>query len=164
MSSPSDARSPVELLADEFLPRCKRGEKPTIKEYCDRHPDLAEEIRDVFEAVLMVEDLKPGTDDAQRLVRRLRARQRQTPRTGRRLPHSGRDRPRRHGRRLRGRAAGAGKARGPQGAAQGGRGRTARRRFASSAKRRPRRGCTTPTSCRSSTSARTASTCTTRCS
>ena len=63
MSSPSEARSPVEVLADEFLARCKRGEKPTIREYCDRHPDLAEEIRDVFEAVLMVEDLKPGSDD-----------------------------------------------------------------------------------------------------
>jgi serine/threonine protein kinase len=63
MSASSDARSPVELLADEFLARCKRGEKPTIKEYCDRHPDLADEIRDVFEAMLMVEDLKPGPDD-----------------------------------------------------------------------------------------------------
>jgi serine/threonine-protein kinase len=63
MSSSSDARSPVELLADEFLARCKRGEKPTIKEYCDRHPELADEIRDVFEAVLMVEDLKPGSSD-----------------------------------------------------------------------------------------------------
>jgi serine/threonine-protein kinase len=61
MSASSDARSPVELLADEFLARCKRGEKPTIKDYCDRHPDLADEIRDVFEAVLMVEDLKPGS-------------------------------------------------------------------------------------------------------
>src|SRR5262245_16397069 len=63
MSSPSEVRSPVEVLADEFLARCKRGEKPTIKEYCDRYPELAEEIRDVFEAVLMVEDLKPGSDD-----------------------------------------------------------------------------------------------------
>jgi serine/threonine-protein kinase len=63
MSSSSDARSPVELLADEFLARCKRGEKPTIKEYCDRHPELADEIRDVFEALLMVEDLKPGSSD-----------------------------------------------------------------------------------------------------
>jgi serine/threonine protein kinase/WD40 repeat protein len=63
MSSSSDARSPVELLADEFLARCKRGERPTIREYCDQHPDLADEIRDVFEAVLMVEDLRPGSDD-----------------------------------------------------------------------------------------------------
>src|SRR5262249_47290359 len=30
---------------------------------CDRRPDLADEIRDVFEAVLMVEDLKPGSSD-----------------------------------------------------------------------------------------------------
>src|SRR5262249_61512055 len=63
MSSSSDERSPVELLADEFLASCKRGEGPTIKEYCDRHPELADEIRDVFEAVLMVEDLKPGSSD-----------------------------------------------------------------------------------------------------
>src|SRR6516162_1003386 len=63
MSSSSDERSPVELLADEFLARCKRGERPTIKEYCDRHPELAGEIRDVFEALLMVEDLRPGTDE-----------------------------------------------------------------------------------------------------
>jgi serine/threonine protein kinase/tetratricopeptide (TPR) repeat protein len=63
MPASDDSQSPVELLADEFLARCKRGEKPTIKEYCDRHPELAGEIRDVFEAVLMVEDLKPGSDD-----------------------------------------------------------------------------------------------------
>jgi len=63
MSSSSDERGPVELLAEEFLARCKRGEKPTVKEYCDGHPDLADEIRDVFEAVLMVEDLKPWSDD-----------------------------------------------------------------------------------------------------
>jgi WD40 repeat protein/serine/threonine protein kinase len=63
MSSSSGQRGPVELLADEFLARRKRGEKPTIKEYCDRHPDLADEIRDVFEAVLMVEDLKPGSSN-----------------------------------------------------------------------------------------------------
>src|SRR5437764_13305863 len=63
MTTPSDERGPVELLADEFLDRCKRGDRPTIKEYCVRHPELADEIRDVFEAVLMVEDLKPGPDD-----------------------------------------------------------------------------------------------------
>ena len=63
MSMPSEARSPVELMADEFIARCRRGENPTIKEYCDRHPDLADEIRDVFEAVLMVEDLKPAPGD-----------------------------------------------------------------------------------------------------
>jgi serine/threonine-protein kinase len=62
MSSSSDARSPVELLADEFLARCNRGDRPTIQEYCDRHPEVAGEIRDVFEALLMMEDLRPGSD------------------------------------------------------------------------------------------------------
>src|SRR5262245_31358936 len=64
MSNSSDVRGPVELLADEFLARLKRGEKPTVGEYCAKHPELAEEIRDVFEALLMVEDLKPGSDEA----------------------------------------------------------------------------------------------------
>src|SRR5262245_52130485 len=63
MSSAHDDHNLVDVLADEFLARCKRGEKPTIKEYCDRHSDLADEIRAVFEAVLMVEDLRPGSGD-----------------------------------------------------------------------------------------------------
>ncbi len=71
-----------------------------------------------------------------------------------RLPHPPRDRPRRHGRRLRGRA---GVARPPRGAE----GPAARRPCStpgssagSSARPGPRPGCTTPTSCRSSASAR----------
>ncbi len=46
MPSSSSERGPVEVLADEFLARCKRGEKPTIKEYCDRHPDIVEAGQD----------------------------------------------------------------------------------------------------------------------
>jgi eukaryotic-like serine/threonine-protein kinase len=57
MNTSSDARNPVELLAEEFLDRKRRGEQPTLQEYLDRHPDLAEEIRDLFPALLMMEDL-----------------------------------------------------------------------------------------------------------
>jgi serine/threonine protein kinase/tetratricopeptide (TPR) repeat protein len=64
MNHTSDAQGPVELLAEEFLDRHKRGERPTIREYCDRHPELAGEIRDVFEALMMVEELRPGSSDA----------------------------------------------------------------------------------------------------
>jgi len=63
MNSGSDDQSPVELLAEEFLDRCKRGDKPTIDEYCARRPEVASEIREIFEALLMVEDLKPGSVD-----------------------------------------------------------------------------------------------------
>ena len=57
MSPSSDRRNPVELLAEEFLQRKRRGEKPTLREYLDGHPDLADEIRELFPALLMMEDL-----------------------------------------------------------------------------------------------------------
>ena len=64
MNSDSDQLSPVELLAEEFLERQQRGEKPTIGEYCEQHPELADEIREVFEALAMMEELKPDSHDA----------------------------------------------------------------------------------------------------
>jgi eukaryotic-like serine/threonine-protein kinase len=57
MTTSSDARNPVEALAEEFLDRKRRGEHPTLREYVERHPELAGEIRDVFPALLMIEDL-----------------------------------------------------------------------------------------------------------
>ena len=45
MNSSSDNQEPVELLADEFMERKRRGEQPTIDDYCQLHPELAEEIR-----------------------------------------------------------------------------------------------------------------------
>src|SRR6516162_8828707 len=61
MSSSSGERNPVERLAEEFLDRKRRGEQPTLREYLDRHPELAEEIRDLFPALLMMEDLGEGS-------------------------------------------------------------------------------------------------------
>ena len=57
MNSSSGERNPVELLAEDFLERRRRGERPTLREYVERHPELAEEIRDLFPALLMMEDL-----------------------------------------------------------------------------------------------------------
>jgi WD40 repeat protein/serine/threonine protein kinase/tetratricopeptide (TPR) repeat protein len=57
MPDSSGDRNPVELLAEEFISRKRRGEKPTLSEYTDKYPDLAPEIRDLFPALLMMEDL-----------------------------------------------------------------------------------------------------------
>src|SRR6516165_3050697 len=57
MPDSSDERNPVELLAEDFMARKRRGEKPTLSEYTAQHPDLADDIRELFPALLMMEDL-----------------------------------------------------------------------------------------------------------
>ena len=54
--------SRIEALADEFLDRKRCGERATISEYCAKHPDLAHEIRELFPALIMMEDLKPDSE------------------------------------------------------------------------------------------------------
>src|SRR5262249_47265235 len=44
-------------LAEEFLGRYRKGERPSLKEYVDRHPELAAEIKEVFPAVAMLENI-----------------------------------------------------------------------------------------------------------
>ncbi|MDG2470529.1 MAG: protein kinase, partial [Pirellulaceae bacterium] len=57
--SEKDERDPIELMADEFLDRRRNGDDVTIEEYEQKHPDSAEEIREVLNAMLAMEDFKP---------------------------------------------------------------------------------------------------------
>ena len=59
MSDSSADRNPVEELAEEFLARFRRGERPALSEYTSRFPNLASEIRDLFPALVMLEDVRP---------------------------------------------------------------------------------------------------------
>ena len=61
--SSSTDRNPVERLAEEFLELQRRGEHPSLAEYTSRFPELAEEIRDLFPALVMIEQLKPVQED-----------------------------------------------------------------------------------------------------
>ena len=45
-------------LADEFAARQRAGERPRLEEYCDRHPDMADDIRSLFPAMLELERAK----------------------------------------------------------------------------------------------------------
>jgi len=49
-------------LAHEFAERYRRGERPSLNEYTDRYPELAEEIRELFPALVMMEQLGSGVD------------------------------------------------------------------------------------------------------
>lgn len=60
----SDPRSPlVEDLAEGYLSRLRDGERPRISEYTRAHPDLADEIRDVFSTLAMLEDFAPDVGE-----------------------------------------------------------------------------------------------------
>jgi hypothetical protein len=54
MSSGSSEFDPVNQLAEEFVERYRRGERPSVTEYAQRH--LADRIRDVFPALVVVEE------------------------------------------------------------------------------------------------------------
>src|SRR5438034_2587957 len=45
-------------LADDFAARYRRGERPALQEYVDRHPELAGDIREFFPAMAEMEQVK----------------------------------------------------------------------------------------------------------
>ncbi|HEV3447355.1 MAG TPA: protein kinase, partial [Gemmataceae bacterium] len=48
---------PLGQLAEGFLGRYRRGERPSLTEYTTRYPQLADQIRDLFPALVMMEEL-----------------------------------------------------------------------------------------------------------
>src|SRR6516162_1134545 len=50
-NSSSGAYRLIDQLADEFAERYRKGERPSLKEYVDRYPNLADEIRELFPAL-----------------------------------------------------------------------------------------------------------------
>jgi serine/threonine protein kinase/tetratricopeptide (TPR) repeat protein len=64
--APGQSRSAADVvgdLAESFLERYRRGERPSVEEYAKDHPELAGEIRRLFPALLMMEDIRPESDD-----------------------------------------------------------------------------------------------------
>jgi tetratricopeptide (TPR) repeat protein len=53
-------REPFECVAEEFVERCRRGESPSVGEYLERYPELAETLRKLLPAVAMIERLGQG--------------------------------------------------------------------------------------------------------
>jgi WD40 repeat protein/serine/threonine protein kinase len=60
MSPEPDSRAynRFDELAEEFAERYRRGERPSLQEYIDRSPDLADEIRQMFPALVAVEQVQ----------------------------------------------------------------------------------------------------------
>ena len=61
--SQSESKSAIVLeLAEEFIQRYRKGERPPLREYIDRHPELAAEIKEVFPAMAMMENIAVADD------------------------------------------------------------------------------------------------------
>src|SRR5262249_61861922 len=55
MNDPGSGSDLLAGLADEFAERFRRGERPALTEYADRYPELADRIRDLFPALVAME-------------------------------------------------------------------------------------------------------------
>ncbi len=55
MADPVSEREPIEELAESFLARFRAGERPPLTELVAAHPELAEEIRELFPALIEME-------------------------------------------------------------------------------------------------------------
>ena len=55
-------RNPIEMLAEDFLERQRRGERPALSEYTGKYPELAEAIVDLFPALVVLERVKPASE------------------------------------------------------------------------------------------------------
>jgi serine/threonine protein kinase/WD40 repeat protein len=55
MAVSSSDREPIEELAESFLARFRAGERPSLTEYTAAHPELADRIRDLFPALVEME-------------------------------------------------------------------------------------------------------------
>jgi hypothetical protein len=56
MSEHASQVDPLEQLAESFLARLRAGERPSLEEYAARHPELAADIRELFPALMVMEE------------------------------------------------------------------------------------------------------------
>src|SRR5262249_6717313 len=59
MTDPSSQPDLLARLAEEFAERYRRGERPCPGAYADRHPELAADIRELFPALVALEQFGP---------------------------------------------------------------------------------------------------------
>src|SRR5262245_24706701 len=58
MASESHPYDLLDRLAEEFAERYRRGERPALQEFLDRHPELADDIREMLPAMVEIEQVK----------------------------------------------------------------------------------------------------------
>jgi WD40 repeat protein/serine/threonine protein kinase len=62
---PLDRFDLLDRLAEEFASRYRRGELPSLQEYVDRYPDLADDIREMLPALASIEQVEKDVRSAE---------------------------------------------------------------------------------------------------
>src|SRR5438105_5294859 len=66
MTDTSGARDVLlNRLADEFAARYRQGERPPLREYEEQYPELADDIRDLFPALVGMEQVKEDRQEVE---------------------------------------------------------------------------------------------------
>jgi WD40 repeat protein/serine/threonine protein kinase len=73
MSEASSQSNVFDQLVEEFVARQRRGEHPSLTEYIARCPELADDIRELFPALALMEDVRPESANATEDTPRRRA-------------------------------------------------------------------------------------------
>jgi serine/threonine protein kinase/WD40 repeat protein len=65
MNGAKEERDPFDEVAESFLKRYRAGECPSVTEYAERYPHLADQIRDLLPALVAVEKVAPKLEEPQ---------------------------------------------------------------------------------------------------
>jgi serine/threonine protein kinase/Tfp pilus assembly protein PilF len=63
MSRADEGRDPFDEVAESFLERYRAGERPSVAEYAERYPALADQIRELLPALVAVERAGPKSEE-----------------------------------------------------------------------------------------------------
>jgi serine/threonine protein kinase len=56
--APDSDRHPIDLVAEAFAQQYRAGERPSVSDYANRHPELADQLRELLPSIAMMEKLK----------------------------------------------------------------------------------------------------------
>jgi serine/threonine protein kinase len=62
ISPGNSSRDPIDRLAEEFVARYRKGERPSVSEFVRNYPQVAEQLQEVIQALVLLEDLAPGKE------------------------------------------------------------------------------------------------------
>lgn len=59
-SDSSSNRQLIDILAEDFAAQLRRGKSPSIESYAEQYPEIAEQIRDLFPALQLMDQVAPA--------------------------------------------------------------------------------------------------------